>query len=805
MKWFLRGNFIFIDQNKIIAVKLILFLFWCISCPFTFSQKYSITGEIFNKVTRETLADVMVVEVRSRIGTSTNNSGAYSLPLQKGECFLEFSHIGFEKSDTTFNLSENIELKIYLTPSTISVGEVTISADGTKDNVRSTSMGEITLTGKEMKGLPSLLGEMDPLKLLQLTPGIQSGSEGNTGFYVRGGGTDQNLILYDNTIVYNPGHLLGFFSVFNPDIIKDVTIIKSGIPAQYGGKLSSMIKLTTTKGCRDSLVVMGSIGLISSRIGISGPLLKKKGSFILAARKTYLELLVEPLVRHVVRQKAFFQNQSVYNFYDLNAGASINISDRDVLSFTAYSGRDKFGIARKGIEQKNDLKWGNTLASISWDHKYSSRASMTSNIGWTKYNFDLNGSQSEYFFGLFSSVRDLSLKNTLSLSKNNWNLKTGFELIDHYFIPNKIDVLASGFNINIGEFNPMHALEGGVFIDNEFSFLKRFSIAAGLRFSFFDHHGPFNKYVRNSIGEITDTLLYSRGKTIAFYCNPELRFVINYRISNNSSVKGSYMRIAQYVHLATSATVSLPTDIWIPSTEGIKPLTGDQFSIGYFRNFKQNTFEFSGEIYYKTMNNQLEFLRGIVYNSIDGDLEKNIEVGFGRSYGLELYFHKKIGKTTGWISYTFSKTELRFDNINYGLFYPAKYDRRHDLSITISRKINKKWSGSCAFIFISGNAFTMPIGRYIIQGNIVNEYGDVNSFRMPSYNRMDLSFSRKIKILKKYQSELNFSIYNLYNRANPYYIYFEAAGNLEKYTLTVRPVVVTLFPVIPSVSLNFNF
>jgi hypothetical protein len=805
MKWLYRRDHIFNKRNKAIAVKLILLLFCCQACLPGFSQKYSITGHVFNKASKEPLADVNIIEERSHIGANTDESGKFDLLLQPGDCIIKISHVGYVKFDTTLKLSEDIEFRIYLTPSTMSVGEVTITASGVKDNVRSSSMGEVSLTGEEMKGLPSLLGETDPIKLLQLTPGFQAGSEGNTGFYVRGGGTDQNLILYDNTIVYNPGHLLGFFSVFNPDIIKDVTIIKSGIPAQYGGKLSSMIKLSTTKGNRDSIEVTGSIGLISSRVSISMPLLKKKGSFIVAARKTYLGLMVEPLIRKVVNRKAFFQNQSIYNFYDLNAGASVNISDNDIISITGYAGRDEFEISRTGIKQRNALKWGNTLASLSWDHKYSERTTMTTNIGWTYYDFNLNGSQSEYYFGLFSSVRDLSLKSVLSIRKNNFNLSTGFELTDHHFIPNKIKVLASGFNVNIGEFSPMSALEGGLFVDNEFHLSRRVLVAAGLRLSFFDHHGPYTRYERNTLDEITDTVFYPRNKSLAFYLNPELRFVINYSINDNSSVKGSYMRIAQYVHLATSATVSLPTDIWIPSMEGIKPLTGDQFSIGYFRNFRQNMFEFSGEVYFKTMKNQLEFLRGIVYNSIDGNLQKNMVAGLGRSYGVELYFHKKIGKTTGWLSYTLSRTELKFDEINSGFFYPAKYDRRHQLSLAISRKINKNWNGSCIFTYTSGSAFTMPVGRYIIQGNIVNEYGDVNSFRMPSYNRMDLSLIRKIKIRGKNQAELNISIYNLYNRANPYYIYFEAAGDLEKYSLTVRPVVVTLFPVIPSVSLNFNF
>lgn len=786
--------------------RILLFILFISFFPhLIYSQEFIVRGRVIDKTTNQILSSVSIHDKTSLRGTISDESGNFKISLPRGEHKFEFSYTGFTRVDTTIILSENIEIAISMNPLTVAVGEITISAEGAKDHVSSPLMGSFTLTNKEMMKLPSLLGETDPLKLLQLTPGVQAGSEGNMGFYVRGGGTDQNLILYDNTLVYNPGHLLGFFSIFNPDIIKDVSIIKSGIPAQYGGKLSSVIIMNSYKGNRDSVEFMGSVGLISSRISIGGPLFKGKGTFILGARRTYLELFVEPLIRSLVNNKALFTDKSIYNFYDFNGGGSLKLSNRDNIFLSAYYGRDNFKMGRAGMKQKNSLNWGNGMASLLWTHRINNNGQWNTNISLTKYEFDLSGSQADYFFGLFSSVMDYSLKSNISLRKNKSQTTTGFELIEHSFIPNRIDAHAGNFQLNFGQFNNMNALEGGLFIDEELPLSSKLSVTGGFRLSFFNHHGPYKKFVRNSFGQITDTLFYPQGKSVAFFINPEPRLVFKYQTSENTSFKASYMRIAQYIHLATSATASLPTDIWIPSTSELKPMIGNQLSFGYFRNFPLKGFEFSTEVYYKKMNNQLEFLRGVVYNSIYGSMEDNIASGYGQSYGVEFYLRKKTGNTTGWLSYTLSRTEQKFDAINSGLIYPAKYDRRHEVSLVLMRKFGEKWSGSTVFIYVSGNAFTMPLGRYVIQGNIVNQYGDVNSFRMPPYHRMDIAMTRKIETRKNWSSELTFSVYNLYNRANAYFIYFEAGGNIEKYSMRVRPVTVSLFPVIPSVSWSFKF
>ena len=770
-----------------------------------FSQEVLISGSIIDRNTNLPVNTASVYDLTTTRGAISDESGFFKLSVPPGIHTLEISFIGYEKIDTMVNANGNSYIRIFMSPLPFSGEEITITADAQKDQVSSLGMGSFTFSNKELAKLPSLLGETDPLKILQLTPGIQSGTYGGVGFYVRGGGVDQNLILYDNTILYNPGHLLGIFSVFNPDMIKDMTIVKSGIPPQYGGKLSSVIVLDSYKGNQDSLEVKGNVGLISSRISLNGPLFKNKGTFILGARRTYLELLVKPILKRSVSSTSFLINNNTYNFYDFNAGASLKPGNNDLVSFSGYYGRDNYRMDQSGLKQENYVNWGNSMASVNWEHKFRKNDSWNTSFSWTKYDFGLAGTQAQYYFDLFSSVGDYNLKSEILIRSGRNKINTGIELTEHKFIPNQISARAGNFDLNFSQLSPMNALEGGIFLNDEFIFSDKISLAAGIRYSFFNHHGPFTEYLRNSTGQITDTLFYSSNEFIAGYKEPEPRVVLKYQLNRNSSFKASYMRIAQYIHLATSASASLPADIWIPSSSFIKPMIGNQYSLGYFRNFPDFGLSFSGETYYKEMVNQLIFLRGIVNISIEGDMSSNLATGLGRAYGLELFLEKKAGKTTGWLSYTLARTEQKFNEINNGYFYPAKYDRRHDISFTLARDFSDKWNASLVFVYITGNAFTMPVGRYIIQGNVVNQYGSVNSFRMPANHRMDFSLTRKILTGRVRGSEIVFSVYNVYNRANPYYIYYEIVGDVEKYSLKVQAFEVSLIPVLPSLSWNFNF
>jgi hypothetical protein len=780
------------------AVFTSVFLFPSVSL----SQNVFLQGKIYDSTTRQPVGSVSVQDLSSSEGTLSNDQGAFRLRLKRGDHVIIFSHLGFENADTTIIIKENLDITVFLHPSDISLNEVTVRAEASENIVSSQRISSVTIKKQEMMKMPSLLGETDPLGLLRFTPGVQSGSEGNTGFNIRGGGNDQNLILYDNALVYNPGHLLGFFSVFNPDAVKDVNIMKSGIPSRYGGKLSSVISVRSFEGNRDSLELNANVGLISSRLTLSGPLSDHRGTFIIGGRRTYLNLLAEPIISKMVKNQTFFSKDNRYGFYDMNAGIGYSLGPDDHITISAYHGRDNYNMFRNRIKQNYNLQWGNSLGSIIWEHSGVSRK-LISGVSWTKYNFDVTGSQDEYSFGLFSSVSDINFRSDLSVTMKSHVISTGVELIEHHFVPNNITANASNFVLNFNQFNPMNAFEGGIYADDEFQLFHNLHVSAGIRLSFFSQHGPYDKYIGNPPDITQDTIHYSRYQSLAFYSNPEPRIILRYEIDKNTSIKASYMRIAQYVHLATSGTVSLPTDLWIPSTSFIKPMTGSQVSAGYFRNYNRNEFEFSAEVYYKSMKNKLEFLRGIVYNSIFGKLEDNITAGQGRSYGFELFLRKKTGKLTGLVSYTLSATEQKFNIINEGYWYPAKYDRRHDLTFTATEKLNSKWNFSSSFILTSGNAYTIPIGRYIIQGNLVNEYGGVNKFRMPAYHRLDISLTRQVK-MKNLYSELILSVYNVYNRANPYLMFFETKGSIEDYSLEIKPVVTSLFPVIPSLSWRFT-
>ncbi|HEX2921230.1 MAG TPA: TonB-dependent receptor [Bacteroidales bacterium] len=773
-------------------------------CNSLSAQMVVIKGYVSDFNTHEPIPAVTIIDLSSATGASSAENGTFKLLLNKGTHRLLFSHIGYTEVDTIITLRDSLSISVLLKSADVSLPEVKVSAEAPQDIVRSSGMSSLTMKQKDIMKMPSLLGETDPLGLLRYTPGVQSGSEGNVGFIVRGGSNDQNLILYDNALVYNPGHLLGFFSIFNPDLIRDVNLIKSGIPAKFGGKLSSVINIRSIQGNPDSVEVKGNIGLISSRLTVSGPV-SEKTSFILAARRTYLDLFAKPVISSLVKNQTFFGKKNDYNFFDLNAGFLFNLSTSDKIFISAYTGKDRYELHQEGLNQDNNVGWGNSLITFQWDHNTGQNASVKTSASWTKYIFELSGSQEDYSLSLFSFVEDYNLRSDFSLISGNHNISAGLEVTEHKFIPTRIDAAATGFLLNFGQFSEMNAMEAGLFIDDEISFSPEFSVSAGLRYSLFSHHGPYTRYIKNDSDRILDTISYKNIESVAFYSNPEPRLIARYKIDNESSVKASYMRTAQYIHLSTSATVSLPTDVWIPSTDGIKPITGNQVSLGYFRTFADNEFEFSSEMYFKDMNNKPEFMRGVIYNSMFGDFKQNIVSGYARAYGAEIYLRKKKGNFTGWLSYSLARTEQKFDEINSGLWYPAKYDRRHDITLVVTEKLNNYWNLSATFVFITGNAYTVPVGRYVIQGNIINQYGAVNTFRMPPYHRADLSLSRKIMIKKTIPTELTFSVYNVYNRANPYFIYFEAKGSIEDYSLQIKPIQVSLFPVIPSLSWSFFF
>ncbi len=799
------GEYVFVPIKET-GKTLFLGLLWLFMVlPGSGQERKALEGKVLDGNTGDALVGAAVSDSISGRGTVSGTGGTFKLMLGGTQSRISVSYLGYQKLDTVLALTGPVHIEFKLYRDTIEYEQVTITSESGRDNVQSVRMGEIQLKQEDFIRLPALLGETNPLAYLQLTPGVQSTTEGGIGFYVRGGGVDQNLVLYDQAVVYNPGHLLGFVSVFNPDLVRKVSLIKSGIPARYGGRLSSVVLLDPDRGISDSLRIRGQVGLISSRISVSRSILKGRGSFVVSARRASIDLVVKPLILPFIEEANPYFNESDYRFYDFNGGLTVKFGDKDHLHFSGYYGNDLYEMNRGSIDAQSDMTWGNTVAAGKWIHIFSDRMSLSTSVTHSRYDFGFAGHQSEYAFSLASSIRDYKLSTQLERFSDKHKLAMGFDLTHHTFSPNDIDVKASGFTLAFLEFSRLYAYEGGVYFDDEYVLSDRISLAMGLRYSFFSQVGPYKEYIIDEVTMEKDSVLYPDGQTIAFYHQPEPRISVKIGVGKSASIKASYMHMAQYVHLATSSSVSLPTDFWFPSSRTVRPQTGDQVSIGYFRDWGGGQYETSLEVYYKSSRNQVEFIRGVVNNSLHMTLEENMAVGGGRSYGTDLFIRKISGRLTGWIGYTLARTEKEFERINQGKIYPAKYDRRHDLSVAVLYEINKRWNASAVFIFASGNAFTLPVARYIIQGNLINEYGEINNFRMPPYHRLDLSVSRTRVTPRGNLSSLNFSIYNVYNHANPFYFYFETSGNLEEYRLDVEPKMVSLFPIIPSLSWRFEF
>lgn len=784
---------------------MILLLLLSVGSLIHAQDTYELSGRIYDEATGEPLVGASVSEPATGRGVVSDESGWYILRVRTAVPEIQVSYLGYLQIDTLIDLRANSSADFHLHPTTIEYEEVRVTAESDRDFVESVQMSEIRLRQADILKLPALLGESDPVRFLQLTPGVQSGSEAGIGFYVRGGGVDQNLIMFDDAAIYNPGHLMGFLSVFNPDVINEVGLLKSGIPARYGGRLSSVVRVGSTSGRSDSLRIKGQVGFVSTRISLNRSFDRDRGSFYISARRASIDFLIKPLISPLIKTANPYFRESNYNFYDFNGGATYRIGERDYFSLSGYYGRDRYYLTRSFVLGQTDIKWGNGVAGLRWTHIFSPDLSLSTTASFTAYDFRLAGAQSNYGFGMHSNVRDLALKTRLTYLTGSHKLNGGIEITRHKFIPSRIAVDAGNFMANYADFNEMYAWEGGIYAEDEFSLSDRLTVAAGLRYSFYHHVGPYTDYIKDENSVVIDSIVYPAGESLTFYHQFEPRFSLKIQLDERSSLKVSYMHMAQYIHLATSSTVSLPSDIWMPSSKDIRPQTGEQFSLGYFRKWMNGTLETSAEAYYKPSRNQIEFIQGILPNSFKNTLEENVVTGDALSYGIEFFLRKKTGSFTGWMGYALSRSERQFDRVNEGKIYPAKFDRRHDLSLAGMYHLNELWSFSSVFIFVSGNAMTVPVGRYIIQNNLVNEYGAVNSFRMPPYHRLDLSATRTRITDKGNTSSWIFSIYNVYSRANPFYIYFEPTGNLDEYKLEVDPVMMSLFPVIPSIAWRFEF
>ena len=767
-----------------------------------FSQKkFTISGYIRDSLSRETLIGASVTIKGQGKGINSNQYGFYSITLSPGSYDVTSSFVGYLPDEKTIELNTDLEIDFSLLPKSSLSQEIVISSKKRDANVKNAQMGRIDLSMNKIRSLPVIFGEVDPLKALQLLPGVRNAGEGNSGLYVRGGGPDQNLILLDDAVVYNPGHLFGFFSTFNGDAIKNITLIKGGMPAQYGGRLSSVVDIAMKDGNMKDFQVEGGLGTISSRIAIQGPVVNDKASFMVSARRTYIDVLVKPFIG---KDNSFYG--SGYYFYDMNAKFNYQFSNKDRLYFSGYFGRDKFKFNNSTRNFNINIPWGNTTGTVRWNHVFSKKLFVNTALVYNDYKFDFGALQDNFNVSLKSGIRDYNVKSDVDyfLSPKH-KLKFGGQYTYHKFSPSVVSGQQDSVVFEPNNAQLKYAHELGVYIQDDWEVSEKIKINAGLRYSFFQQIGPYTDYTRDPDGNKLDSSSYAKGQKVINYGGIEPRLTVRYALNDETSLKGAVTRNLQYIHLVTNAGSTLPTDVWVPSTLKVNPQVSWQYAVGLFKNFKDNMFETSIEVYYKTMENQIEYREG--YTPGIEDPEDEFVFGSGLSYGSEFYINKARGKLTGWIGYTLSWTFRKFPELNDGNKFPAKYDRRHDLSVVGIYELSPKWKLSGVFVYASGNAITLPERFYLVEGVLAQQFSAVNQYRMDAYHRLDLSaiFTPKPFSTKKFKSSWVFSIYNVYSRMNPYFLYFDQAGSAIDGTLQIQAKQVSLFPIIPSVTWNFKF
>lgn len=776
--------------------------------------KFTISGYLKDASNGESLLAASVYVVELNKGTNSNEYGFYSLTMPADTYNIRVSYVGLATLDTVLVLDKDIRLNIEMTSGVINKQEVVITADKGQ-NVESTDMGRQTISIEQAKAIPALLGEIDVLKTLQLLPGVASGGEGNSGFYVRGGGPDQNLVLLDDAVVYNTGHLFGFFSVFNSDAVKNSTIIKGGMPAEYGGRISSVVDVQMKNGNMKKWSVSGGLGLIASRLTVEGPIKKDKCSIIISARRTYIDLILKPILPKI-GDGEFAGNE--YYFYDINAKINYRISDKDRIYISGYFGRDVFNFRDPGGSFSFKFPWGNTTGTLRWNHLFSDKLFLNTMFIYNDFGFTANAGYQDISFKLSSKVQEATAKMDFDYTPLlGHQMKFGMQYNFHRFTPYQASGNAGDTEFKTTNQDPKYAHETAIYFQDDFEATRWLKINIGLRASLFNFMGPYNKTVFSSTGVATDTLDYKPGELIKTYWGLEPRLSMRFKVSKASSIKMGLTLNNQYIHLVSSSTTTLPIDLWVPSTGNVKPQKGLQAALGYFHNFKDDMIETSIEVYYKKLWNQIEYGENAVGN-ITVDVEDQFTYGSGYSYGAEFFVKKAKGKWTGWIGYTLAWTWRKFPELNNGEKFLAKYDRRHDLSIVNMFDINKHWKVSCTFVFSSGQRTTLPVSYFLNEGEPHFIYGKRNWYRMPAYHRLDFGVTYVIIPKKKrkidFYSDINFSVYNAYNRMNPYFIYLDIDGGAGQSNgpgsngnpgLSFQAKQASLFPILPSITWNFKF
>lgn len=781
-------------MKQLITFTLILLL----SLPGV-AETVTLSGYLKDKANGEALIGATIYIPQLKTGVITNPYGFYSISVPQGTYSVTFSFVGYESQSPFINLSESKQLNVMLEEDSKQIDEVLVTGEKKNRNVETLQMSMEKVQVKLVKKLPSFMGEVDIIKSITLLPGIQNGGEGSSGLYVRGGGPDENLMILDEAPVYNASHLMGFFSVFNSDAIKDVQVYKGGIPAEYGGKASSVIDIRMKDGNSQQLGMSGGIGNISSRLTVEGPIIKDKWSFIVSGRRTYADVVGKAIGIEELKDNQLY-------FYDLNLKTNAQINDKNRLYLSAYTGDDYF---KSG--ESIYMRWGNITSTARWNHLFSNKLFSNTSLIFSRYNYNLGvpGNSADQF-DWTSQISDYNFKEDFTWYLNSKNkLTLGFNVIYHHFEPGEVDANEGSYfsDLKLTNYN---AIDNSLYVSNEQSIGPKLTLRYGLRYSYFQQIGKgkvreYENPDQPNEDEVTDVKEYGAGELIPPpYHNLEPRLAVKYMLSPESSLKASYNRMAQNLHLISNTNSPTPLDIWLPSNHYIKPLIANQVGLGYFRNFKNNMFETSAEVYYKKMKNVVDYIDGAEL-FLNEDLETELLNGKGWAYGLELYAKKQEGRLTGWVSYTLARSMREIQGINNGKAYPSSYDRTHNVSVVANYELAKRLNLSSTWVFQTGSPTSYPIAKYDVDGTTMYYYADRNSNRIPDYHRMDVSLTYDFKKndRRKVKQSLNLSVYNLYARRNAYSVTFRQ--NEENPNISEATRLSIIGSVIPAITYNFNF
>lgn len=750
--------------------------------------RFTISGTIRDASSLETLKGASVKAMDDGgLLVKSNEYGFYSILLNSGEYTFQVSYVGYSDTFVKVDISKNINLNFELKANN-TLQEVQITAGSRENQLNNALMGISELNVKDIENVPVIFGERDLLKTLQLLPGVSAAGEGNSGFYVRGGSSDQNLIILDEATVYNASHLFGFFSTFNSDAIKDVRLYKGGMPAQYGGRLSSVVDVNMQDGNKKDFHVKGGIGLIASRLSLEGPIKKDKGSFMISGRRTYADLFLK------LSKDSTVNGSSLY-FYDLNLKSNYQFNEKNTIYLSAYFGKDVLGYA-----DNFNFNWGNATTSLRWNHIYNPRLFSNLSLIYSDYNYNVEVFDKSSNFSIRSLIRNYQVKQDFQFFMDEKNtFRFGINALKQQISPASLDATVES-QINSVPIESRHGADISLYISHEWKATSKFNFEYGLRINSFLSLGPGTFHTYDEEGNVISDEVVESNEIAKSYFNFEPRLSANFMMSEKNSLKLSFNRNIQNLHQLSNSTSTLPTDIWIMSSPNIRPQSAIQGAFGYYQNFDEH-YEFSAEVYYKDMKNQIDFMNGAEIQA-NPNLEADLLYGIGRAYGLELFFKKHSDRFNGWISYTLSRSERKFDEINNGKWYAAKQDATHTVNLVTMYEISPRLSFSASFVLNSGNAVTFPSGKYTIDNHSVWYYAERNGYRMPVYHRLDMGLTLKSKKESKLNSSWSFGLYNVYDHKNAFIVDFRENEDNPKQTEAYQ---IALFGIVPSITWNFNF